>query len=134
MVHVVDVWTKALDFPRRTLIPAEEGDSEFALGVLDYIEGRAGSVRWESYKLAPVHHQWLAHTPPYRCWDGARNGLKIDEALSSSIKHSFDSERDASWSVVTDCLLMVYLHLGLPVRGNGTMRMVQSLGSGCLEA
>ena len=97
------------------VILAEEGDLESALGVLDYIEGRAGSVRWESYKVTSAHHQWLAHILLYRCWDGARNGLKIDEALSSFIKYSFDPERDASWSVVTDCLFMVYLQLGLPM-------------------
>ena len=97
------------------VILAEEGDLESALGVLDYVEGRADSVRWESYKVTSAHHQWLAHILLYRCWDGARNGLEIDEALSSFIKYSFDPERDTSWSVVTDCLFMVYLHLELPM-------------------
>jgi len=98
-----------------TVIPAEEGDLESALGVLDYIEGRADSVRWESYKLSSAHHQWLAHILLYRCWDGIRNGSKTDGVLSSFIKYSFNPERDPSWSVVTDCLFMVYLQLGLPV-------------------
>ena len=97
------------------VIPAEEGDLESALGVLDYIEGRANKVRWGSYKLSSSHHQWLAHILLYRCWDEIRNGSQIDEVLSSFIKYSFDPERDASWSVVTDCLFMVYLQLGLPV-------------------
>jgi hypothetical protein len=95
-----------------TIIPAEEGDLESALGVLDYIEGRADSVRWESYKLSSAHHQWLAHILLYRCWDEIRNGLRIDEVLLTFIKYSFNPERDASWSVVTDCLFMVYLQLG----------------------
>ena len=98
-----------------TVIPVEEGDLESALGVLDYIEGRADSVRWGSYKLSSTHHQWLAHILLYRCWDEIRNGFEIDKVLSSFIKHSFDPERDASWSVVTDCLFMVYLQLGLPM-------------------
>jgi hypothetical protein len=98
-----------------TTIPAEEGDLESALGVLDYIEGRTNSVRWESYKLSSAHHQWLAHILLYRCWDGIRNGLMIDKVLLSFINYSFDPERDASWSVVTDCLFMVYLQLGLPM-------------------
>jgi len=98
-----------------TVIPAEEGDLESALGVLDYIEGRADSVRWESYKLTSAHHQWLGHILLYRCCDETRNGSKIDEALSSFIKYSFGPERDPSWSVVTDCLFMVYLQLGLPM-------------------
>jgi hypothetical protein len=95
-----------------TVIPAEEGDLESALGVLDYIEGRAGFVRWESYKLTSAHHQWLAHILLYRCWDEVRNGLRIDEVLSSFIKYSFDPERDASWPVITDCLVH-----GLPPAG-----------------
>jgi hypothetical protein len=98
-----------------TTIPAEEGDLESALGVLDYIEGRTDSVRWGSYKLSSTHHQWLAHILLYRCWDEFRNGSRIDEALMSFIKYSFDPEHDASRSVVTDCLFMVYLQLGLPM-------------------
>jgi len=98
-----------------TVIPAEEGDLESVLGVLDYIEGRADSVRWESYKLSSAHHQWLAHILLYRCWDEIGNGLGIDGVLSSFIKYSFDPERDPSWSVITDCLFMVYLQLGLPM-------------------
>ena len=98
-----------------TVIPAEEGDLESALCVLDYIEGRADSVRWESYKLSSTHHRWLAHILLYRCWDERRNGLTIDKVLSSFIMYSFDPERDASWSVVTDCLFMIYIHLGLPM-------------------
>ena len=98
-----------------TFIPAEEGDLESALGVLDYIEGRADFVRWESYKLTSAHHQWLAHILLYRCWDERRNELGIDGVLSSFIKYSFDPERDASWSVMTDCLFMVYLQMGLPM-------------------
>ena len=97
------------------VIPVEEGDLESALGVLDYIEGRTDSVRWGSYKLSSTHHQWLAHILLYRCWDDIRNGLQIGEVLSSFVKYSFDPERDASWSVVTDCLFMVYLQLGLPM-------------------
>ena len=95
------------------VIPAEEGNLESALGVLDYIEGRANSVQWESYKLSSAHHQWLAHILLYRCWDEIGKGSGIDEVLSSFIKYSFNPERDASWSVVTDCLFMVYLQLGL---------------------
>ena len=34
-----------------TFILAEEGDLESALGGSNYIEGRADSVQWESYKL-----------------------------------------------------------------------------------
>jgi len=96
-----------------TVIPTEEGDLESALGVLDYIEGRANSVQWDSYKLSSAHHQWLAHILLYRCWDEIRKGSGIDGVLSSFIKYSFDPERDASWSIVTDCLFMVYLQLGL---------------------
>jgi hypothetical protein len=98
-----------------TTIPAEEGDLESALGVLDYIEGRADSVWWESYKISSAHHQWLAHILLYWCWDEIRNGSRIDEVLLSFIKYSFNPEHDASWSVVTDCLFMVYLQLGLPM-------------------
>ena len=96
-----------------TAIPAEEGDLESALGVLDYIEGRADSIQWESYKLSSTHHQWLAHILLYRCWDEIGKGSGIDGVLSSFIKYSFNPGRDASWSVVTDCLFMVYLQLGL---------------------
>ena len=72
---------KRLDEGRRlaspaTSIPAK--DLESALGVLDYIEGRADFVRWESYKLTSAHHQWLARILLYRCWDERRNGLGID--------------------------------------------------------
>ena len=117
-----------------TLIPAEEGDLESTLGVPGYTEGRAGPARRESHKLASTHHQWLAHILLCPWWDGASNGPKIDEALSSFIKYSFDSERDASWPVVKDCLFtVVYLHLGLPMQGKGTTRIVQSLGSGCIK-
>ena len=61
-----------------TFIPAEEGDLESALGVLDYIEVRTEFVRWESYKVTSAHHQWLAHILLYRCWNERRNGLGID--------------------------------------------------------
>ena len=97
------------------VIPAEEGDLECALGVLDYIEGRADSVRWEAYKLSSAHHQWLAHILLYRCWDESRDELGIDEALSSFIKYSFNPERDPSSSVIADCLFMVCLQMGLPM-------------------
>ena len=97
-----------------TFIPAEEGDLGSALGVLDYIEGRADFVLWEFYKFASAH-QWLARILPYRCWDERRNELGIDVVLSSFVKHSFCPGRDASWSVMTDCLFMVYLQMGLPM-------------------
>ena len=111
--------TKADQRPRlasqATVIPAEEGDLECALGVLDYIEGRADSVRWEAYKLSSAHHQWLAHILLYRCWDASRDDLGIDETLSSFIKYSFNPERDPSSSVIADCLFMVCLQMGLPM-------------------
>ena len=111
---------KKLDEGRRfaspvAFIPDEEADLESALGVLDYIEGRADFVRWDSYKVTSVHHQWLAHILLYRCWDEKRNGLGINGVLSLFIKYSFDPGRDASWSVMTDCLFMVYLQMGLPM-------------------
>ena len=88
---------------------------ESALGVLDYIEDRADFVRWESYKLTSAYDQWPAHILLYRCWDERRNELGIDGVLSSFIKYSFDPERDAFWSVMTDCLFMVYLQKALPM-------------------
>jgi hypothetical protein len=39
----------------------------------------------------------------------------IDKVLLTFIKYSFNPKCDASWSVVTDCLFMVYLQLGLPM-------------------
>lgn len=41
--------------------------------------------------------------------------FQIDEVSLSSTKYSFDPERDASSSIVTDCLFMVSLQLGLPM-------------------
>ena len=71
-----------------TFIPVEEGDLESALGVLDYIEGRADFVRWESYKLTSAHHQWLARILLYRRWDERRIELGIDRVLSLSSTRS----------------------------------------------
>ena len=40
-----------------TFIPAEERDLESALGGLNYIEGRAVSVRWEPCKLMSTRYE-----------------------------------------------------------------------------
>jgi hypothetical protein len=86
---------------------------EPALRVLDYIEERADSVRWEFYELSSAHHRWLAHTLLYQCWDEFRNGLRVDEVLLMFIKYSFDPELEASWLVVMHCSFMIYLKLRL---------------------
>lgn len=95
-----------------------EGDSdlESTLGLIDCVLGaNPPAMRWEKFSFTTPHHSWMAHILLYRAWDTLGTSSELSEDVTSFIKHTLSLNPPPPSVIVTDCLLIVGLILGIGV-------------------
>ena len=92
---------------------SEDPDLHSILVVMDSVFGN-GFFFWDtscSYSLP--HHTWMAHILLYRAWDVVRKGEDLPYGIESFVIFTLQLEPPPPVPIVTDCLLIIGLSLGL---------------------
>lgn len=93
-----------------------EGDSdlEATLGIIDRVFGDYEDLYWHTFSFSVPHHSWMGHILLYRAWDHVvRKGKDLPEDIKEFVLHSLRLEPPPPAPVVTDCLFMIGLVLGI---------------------
>ena len=92
-----------------------EGDSdlESTLTILDRVFGKFEPISWQNFSPTTAHLAWMGHILLYRAWD-ARTGLDpLPEDVRQFVLHSLRLDPPPRARIITDCLLIIDLVLGL---------------------
>jgi len=109
--HKRDGW-KALCVEHPLLSSTDHGpdsDIETVLFMVDVTLGYSNGVPWEQTQMTPSHHAWMSHVFLYHVWHEER----VSEAVVDFVETSM-SLRPPSDIVITDCLLIIGLMIGVP--------------------
>ena len=92
-----------------------EGDSdlESTLSILNYVFGDYDDICWHTFSLSTPHHAWMGHILLYRAWDLLRNGESLRDDIKGFVLHSLALEPPPPALIVTDCLFIIGLVLGI---------------------
>ena len=92
-----------------------EGDSdlESTLGVIDRVFGNYEAMQWQTFSFSVTHHAWMAHILLYRAWDVLRKDLPLPDDVKEFVLHSLRLEPLPPTPIVTDCLFIIGLVLGV---------------------
>ncbi|KAF9790540.1 hypothetical protein BJ322DRAFT_1037101, partial [Thelephora terrestris] len=92
-----------------------EGDSdlESTLGIIDRIFGEYEEMNWHTFSFSVSHHSWMAHILLYRSWDVLRKGQPLPDDVKDFVLHSLRLDPLPPAPVVTDCLFIIGLVLGV---------------------
>jgi hypothetical protein len=92
-----------------------EGDSdlESTLGIIDRIFGDYDDMYWHTFSLSIPHHAWMGHILLYRAWDVVRKGESLRDDIKGFVLHSLGLEPPPPAPIVTDCLFIIGLLLGI---------------------
>lgn len=92
-----------------------EGDSdlESTLNIIDRVFGRPEPISWSNFSPTATHLAWMSHILLYRAWDAHRRGQPLPDDISQFLFHSFRLDPPPRAPVITDCLLIVGLVLGI---------------------
>ena len=95
----------------------EDSDLESTLWLLDYIMDRQRQIDWSETKMTYQHRAWVAHVVLCLAW---LKGGRLDESL-----HGFVAETLGwrNWNMATDCILLLYLSLGIPIHADDLLVM-----------
>ena len=113
--HKQDSW-KALCTNHTLLSSADYGaDSDLgtALFMVDMTLGYNNGFPWEKTQMTPPHHAWVSHVLLYRAWHEGQ----VSEVVTDFVEHSM-SLRPPSDAVITDCLFIIGLMVGVPFHVN----------------
>ena len=73
-------------------------------------------MRWKDFTFSVGHHAWMGHILLYRAWDAIRKGEPLPDDTKEFVLHTLRSESSPSAPIVTDCLLIIGLVLGIELR------------------
>ena len=92
-----------------------EGDSdlESTLGIIDRIYGDYDDIYWDTFSFSIPHHAWMSHILLYRAWDVLRDSDALPDDIRGFVLHSFGLEPPPPAPIVTDCLFIIGLVLGI---------------------
>jgi len=109
--HKQDGW-KALCAEHPPLSPTDYGadsDLEAVLFMVDMTLGYGDGFPWEQIEMTPSHHAWMSHAFIYRAWHEG----EVSEVVMDFVEDSM-SLRPPSDIVITDCLFIIGLMIGVP--------------------
>ena len=109
--HRQDSW-KALCASHPLLSPTDYGpdpDLEAVLLMVDMTLGYDNGFPWEQMKMTPPHRAWMSHVFLYHAWYEGQ----VSEAVMDFVENSM-SLRLPSDIVITDCLFIIGLMIGIP--------------------
>ena len=97
-----------------------EGDPDLGstLAIIDRIFGDYEEMDWKSFEFSVPHHSWMGHILLYRAWDLTRNGQGLSDEIKEFVLYSFRREPPPPTSIVTDCLFIIGLVLGIKLHVN----------------
>ena len=105
---------------RRTLVIGSkhyEGDSdlESTLGLIDRVFGDYDDMHWDTFSFSIPHHAWMGHILLYRAWNALRenDSSPLPEDVKEFVLHSLRVEPALPPPIVTDCLFIIGLVLGI---------------------
>ena len=109
--HERDGW-KALCANHRLLSSVDHSPDhnlEAVIFMVDMTLGHDYRFPWEEIRMTSPHHAWTSHVFLYRAW----NEGQLSEAVTDFVENSM-SLRPPSDIVITDCLFILGLMLGVP--------------------
>ena len=102
---------------RRHMINGYEGDPdlESTLGMVEGILGvrDPGEIPWKTFSFTDPHRAWIGRILLYRAWESLREGDHLPDDIKEFVLHSLQVTRPPPAPIVTSCLLMVGLVLGI---------------------
>ena len=107
-----DSW-KALCVSHHPLSPMDCGadfDLKAALFMVDTTLGHDDGFPWEEVPMRPTHRAWMSHVFLYRAW---HEGQSLSEVVMDFVENSM-SLRPPGDDVITDCLVIIGLMIGVP--------------------
>ena len=93
-----------------------EGDSdlESTLIVIDYILlNPQRRISWPGFSPSTTHMAWMSHILLYRAWDANRKSTRLPDDVRQFVFHTLQLDPPPPTPVVTDCLLIIGLVLGI---------------------
>ena len=92
-----------------------EGDSdlESTLGIIDRVFGDYEDIHWQTFSFSVPHHAWMGHILLYRAWDVLRKGDPLPDDVREYVLYSLRLEPPPPAPIVTDCLFIIGLVLGI---------------------
>ena len=114
--HKQDDW-KALCLSHRPLSPTDCGsdfDLKTVLLTVDMTLGYDNGFPWKQAQMTSSHRAWMSHVFLYRAW---HEGQSMSEVVMDFVENSM-SLRLPSDIVITDCLIIIGLMIGVPVHPN----------------
>ena len=110
--HEQDDW-KALRASHPLLSPTDYGpDSDLGtvLFMVDTTLGYDTGFPWERVRMTLPHHAWMSHVLLYRAWHEGQ----LSEVVMDFVEYSVTLEPTSSDAIITDCLFITGLMIGIP--------------------
>ena len=85
-------------------------DLESALFMVDMTLGKNNGFPWEKAQMTAPHHAWMSHVFVYHAWHEGR----VSKVVADFVEHSM-CLRPPSDIVITDCLFLIGLMIGVPL-------------------
>ena len=93
---------------------AHDGDLNTALFMVDTTLGYDTGISWDKKQMSPAHRAWMSHVFLYRAWN---KGQSLSEVVMDFVGNSM-SQRGVSDTIITDCLIIIGLMVGVPFHVN----------------
>jgi len=109
--HKQDSW-KVLCTKHLPLSSADyyaDPDLKAVLFMVDMTLGCDHAFSWEEIQMTPPHHAWMSHVLLYRAWHEGQ----VSEVVMDFVENSM-SLKPPSDTVITDCLFIIGLMIGVP--------------------
>jgi hypothetical protein len=90
-----------------------DSDLESTLGIIDRVFGDYDDMYWDTFSFTIPHHAWMGHILLYRAWDVIRKGETLPDDIRGFVLHSLGLEPPPPGPIVTDCLFIIGLVLGI---------------------
>ena len=110
--HKQESW-QALCAKHILLSPTDHGDDSDLKAVLFMVDMTLGydqGFSWDQVQMTPSHHAWMSHVFLYRAWHEGQ----LSEVVMDFVENSM-SLKSPSDIVITDCLLIIGLTIGVPL-------------------
>ena len=124
--HKQDSW-KAICATHPILSPTDYGpdsDLRAVLFMVDMTLGYDDEFPWEQVRMTQRHHEWMSHVLLYRAWHEGQLSQVVVDFVESSM-----SLRPPSDIIITDCLFIIGLTIGVPFHINDTTTRDKRLDS-----
>jgi hypothetical protein len=100
--------------PLATSDSGNDSDLESVLYMVDMTLGYDCEVPWGTLRMTPAHRSWMSHVFLYRAWHEGQ----LSDVVVDFVEHSMSLDEPLGYTVITDCLLMIGLMIGIPIHAN----------------